>query len=249
MPTDPARVPDFTDLRAVFVNCSLKYDPRESHTMRLVSRSAGVMRTLGVDVDVIHALEHEIPAGMETDLTEHGRPRDDWPALHERVMAADVLVLATPIWLGVPASVANLVVERLYAYSGEHNDRDQYLYYGKSAGCIVTGNEDGVKASSRQLLYALQHIGYTIPPQADCGWLGEIGPGPSYGDHLDGSDVPAGYDSEFTNRNTTFMTWNVLHVARLLKDAGGFPVPGNQVGSWRHHPNAEQFGPDGLGAG
>jgi multimeric flavodoxin WrbA len=249
MAPDTAPRPDFSDLRAVFVNCSLKYEPRASHTMRLVERSAGIMRELGVEVDVIHALEHEIAVGMETDLTEHGRPRDDWPALHARVMAADVLVLATPIWLGVPASVSSLVIERLYAYSGLHNDRDQYLYYGKSAGCIVTGNEDGVKASSRQILYALQHIGYTIPPQADCGWIGEIGPGASYGDVVEGSDVPTGYDSEFTNRNTTFMTWNVLHVARMLKDLGGFPTPGNQVSTWREHPNATQFTPRAVAGG
>lgn len=235
--------PDFSDLRAVYVNCSLKAGPRQSHTMRLIDRSAGIMRDLGVTVDVIHALEHDIAVGMVMDATEHGRDRDDWPALQERVMAADVMVLGTPIWLGEPASVASLVIERLYAYSGERNDRGQYLYYGKVGGCIVTGNEDGVKASSKQLLYAMQHIGYSIPPQADCGWIGEIGPGASYGDVVEGSDVPVGYDNEFTNKNTTIMTWNVLHLARLLKDVGGFPTPGNQTDHWREVPNATDHPP------
>jgi multimeric flavodoxin WrbA len=147
-------------------------------------------------------------------------------------MAADVLVLATPIWLGEPSSVATLVIERLYAYSGDRNERGQYLYYGQVGGCIVTGNEDGVKACSKQLLYALQHIGFCIPPQADCGWIGEVGPGPSYGDVIEGSDVPVGYDNDFTNRNTTIMTWNLLHLARLLKDAGGVPAHGNQRSLW-----------------
>jgi multimeric flavodoxin WrbA len=235
--------PDFSDLRAVFVNCSLKYDPRSSHTMRLVDRSVGIMRELGVTVDVIHALEHEIAFGMETDLTEHGRPRDDWPALHRRIMEADVLVLATPIWLGEPSSVATLVVERLYAFSAQRNDAGQYLYYGKVGGCIVTGNEDGIKACAKQLLYSLQHIGYCIPPQADCGWIGEAGPGPSYGDVIEGRDVPVGFDNDFTNRNTTFMTWNLLHLARLLRDAGGFPTPGNQTDGWRDVPNAVDHAP------
>lgn len=223
---------DFSDLRAVFVNASLKARPRESHTMRLVGRSAGVMRELGVGVDVIHALEHDIAFGMVTDATEHGRDRDDWPALHRRIMDADILVLATPIWLGEPSSVAALVIERLYAFSSERNERGQYLYYGKVGGCIVTGNEDGVKACSKQLLYAMQHIGYSIPPQADCGWIGEIGPGASYGDVVEGVDVPVGYDSEFTNRNTTFMTWNLLHLARMITDAGGIPAHGNQRSEW-----------------
>jgi multimeric flavodoxin WrbA len=236
--------PDFSDLSASFVNCSLKAKPGDSHTMRLVNRSVGIMGDLGVSVDVIHALEHDIAFGMVADATEHGRERDDWPALHRRIMDSDILVLATPIWLGEPSSVATLVIERLYAFSGEHNDRGQYLYYGKVGGCIVTGNEDGVKACSKQLLYAMQHIGYSLPPQADCGWIGEAGPGASYGDMVEGSDIPTGFDNEFTNKNATFMTWNVLHLARLLKDAGGFPTPGNQDQHWRQVPNAIDHDPD-----
>ena len=77
------------------------------------------------------------------------------------------------------------------------------------------------------ILYALQHIGYTIPPQADTGWIGAVGPGPSYLD--EGSGGP---ENDFTNRNTTFMTWNLLHFARLLTDAGGVPAHGNQRSHW-----------------
>jgi hypothetical protein len=81
------------------------------------------------------------------------------------------------------------------------------------------------------VLYSLQHVGYTIPPQADAGWIGEAGPGPSYGDlQPDGSRV--GFDNEFTKRNTTFMTWNLLHTARRLKDVGGIPAYGNQRAAW-----------------
>lgn len=234
--------PSFAGLTAVYLNCSLKLDSRRSHTARLVERSAAVMRELGCTVDVIHALDHVIPFGMEQDLTEHGVERDDWPALQERIMAADVLVLATPIWLGEPSSVASLVIERLYACSAEVNERGQNLYYGKVGGCLVTGNEDGVKSCAKRVLYALQHIGFTIPPQADAGWIGEAGPGPSYGDVTDGS-APAGYDNDFTNRNATIMTWNLLHLASLLARGGGFPVPGNQVESWRDVANAADHRP------
>jgi hypothetical protein len=93
------------------------------------------------------------------------------------------------------------------------------------------------------MLYALQHLGYCIPPQADAGWIGEAGPGPSYGDTLD-DGRRAGLDNDFTQRNTTFMTWNLLHLARMLKDAGGIPNYGNQPGAWKagqrfDHPNPE----------
>ena len=90
-----------------------------------------------------------------------------------------------------------------------------------------------------EVLYSLQHLGYTIPPQADAGWIGAVGPGPSYGDVPDGGGPPAGFDSNFTNRNTTFMTWNLLHTARMLTDAGGVPAYGNQQPKWA---DGERFG-------
>lgn len=135
-------------------------------------------------------------------------------------------MLGTPIWLGEESSVCRLVIERLYSMSGLLNDKGQSIFYGKAGGAIITGNEDGVKHCSMSLLYALSHLGFTIPPQADCGWIGEAGPGPSYGD--DG----AGLDNEFTQRNTTIMTWNLLHVARLLRAAGGLPIEGNDRKAW-----------------
>lgn len=97
------------------------------------------------------------------------------------------------------------------------------------------------------ILYALQHIGYTIPPQADAGWIGEAGPGPSYGDtEYDGKELetPMGYDNEFTNRNTTFMAWNLMHTARMLKDSGGIPAKGNTTEGWNDVTNAGSQNPE-----
>jgi len=88
-------------------------------------------------------------------------------------------------------------------------------------------NEDGIKHCAQNVLCTLQHIGYTIPPQADAGWIGEAGPGQSYLDPGSG-----GPENDFTNRNTTFMTWNLMHLARILKDAGGIPAYGNQRSEW-----------------
>lgn len=231
------------DLSAVFVNCSLEASNDDSHTQKLLNRVAGVMAAEGVAVDLIHARDHHIPFGMGTDLTEQGEERDDWPALQDRILAANILVIGSPIWLGVKSSVATLVIERLYGYSAEQNERGQYVYYGKAGGCVLTGNEDGVKACAMDILYALQHIGYTVPPQADCGWLGAIGPGPSYGDEVDGEDVRAGFDSEFTNKNSTIMAWNLMHAARMLVDAGGFPTKGNKEGDWSNVANAADQDP------
>ena len=135
-------------------------------------------------------------------------------------MAADILVLCTPIWLGEKSSVCTQVIERLYGNSHLLNDAGQYAYYGRVGGCLVTGNEDGVKHCAMNVLYSLQHLGYVIPPQADAGWIGEAGPGPSYLDPGSG-----GPENDFTNRNTTFMTWNLLHLARMLQGRRRHPRP------------------------
>lgn len=235
---------DLSDLSALFLNCSLKRDPADSHTMRLVRRAAGIMEAEGVAVEIEHLLDHDIAFGMGMDMTEQGAAVDEWPAIQEKIEAADILVLGSPIWLGAKSSVATLAIERMYAHSGETNDKGQYVYYGKTAGCVVTGNEDGVKAVARDVLYALQHIGYVIPPAADCGWIGEIGPGPSYGDDVEGQAAPAGYESEFTNKNCTIMAWNLMHTARLLRDNGGFPTTGNVADEWSHVTNAADQNPE-----
>jgi multimeric flavodoxin WrbA len=218
---------DFSDLKAVFVNCTLKRWPEVSNTEGLADLSMTIMRRTGVEVELIRAIDHEIATGVWPDMTEHGWERDDWPALFEKVIAADILVLMTPIWLGEKSSVCTQVIERLYGNSHVLNDAGQYAYYGRAGGCLVTGNEDGIKHCAMNVLYSLQHLGYTIPPQADAGWIGEAGPGPSYLD--EGSGGP---QNDFTNRNATFMTWNLLHLARMLKDAGGIPAYGNQRPQW-----------------
>jgi multimeric flavodoxin WrbA len=161
-------------------------------------------------------------------MREHGWEKDDWPQLKEKVMAADILVIGTPVWLGDKSSICTRTIERLYAHSGETNAAGQYVFYGRVGGCIVTGNEDGGKHCAMNILYSLQHIGYLIPPQADAYWVGDAGPGPSYRDEESGAEA-----NDFTQRSATFMTWNLMHLARLLKQAGGIPAHGNQLSRWQ----------------
>lgn len=208
------------------------------------------MQTEGVDVELLHMLEHRVGFGMVKDTTEidggFADEADDWPMIQGKIMAADIFVLASPIWLGVKSSLATLAIERMYAYSGDRNEKGQYLYYDKTGGCVITGNEDGVKACSMEILYALSHIGYVVPPQADCGWIGEAGPGPSYGDVDESTGQPIGYGNDFTNRNATIMSWNLMHTAKMLKDVGGFPVGGNVADTWTDVTNARDQDPDAF---
>ena len=222
---------DFTGLNALFFNCTLTKSPAPSHTQLLIDVSAKIMKKHGVKTETIRTIDHDIATGVYPDMTKHGWETDEWPKIYDKVQKADIVVLAGPIWLGDNSSVMKQVIERLYANSHILNKDGQYADYGKVGGCLITGNEDGIKHCAMNVLYSLGHIGYTLPPQADAGWVGEAGPGPSYGDKLeDGSR--AGLDNDFTNRNTTFMTWNLMHLAKMLKDNDGIPVQGNQRSKW-----------------
>lgn len=223
---------DFSELKAIIFNGTLTKAPEPSHTELLIKISTDIMEKHNVKTEVIRTIDHpDIATGVWPDMREHGWKVDEWPELYKRVQAADILILAGPIWLGDNSSQTKKIIERLYACSHLLNDAGQYAYYGKVGGCLITGNEDGIKHCAMNVLYSLQHLGYTIPPQADAGWIGEAGPGPSYGDD-DGHGGKFGLDNDFTNRNTTFMTWNLMHLAKMLKAAGGIPAYGNQRTKW-----------------
>jgi len=237
MPSQEKR--DFSDMKALFLNCTLKPTPQLSHTEGLIRVSMAIMEKNGVSAEVLRPVDFAVAPGVYPDMTEHGFAKDDWPGIYEKVQAANILVIGSPIWLGDKSSISSKVIERLYSTSGDLNEEGQYAYYGRVGGCLITGNEDGVKHCAMNILYSLQHLGYVIPPQADAGWIGEVGPGPSYLDPGSG-----GPENDFTNRNTTFMTWNLMHLARMIKDAGGIPAHGNQRSKWDagcrfDHPNPE----------
>ncbi|MCA1788826.1 MAG: flavodoxin family protein [Thioalkalivibrio sp.] len=221
------------------MNCTLKPSGTLSHTERLMEVPQAIMEANGIKTEMLRPVDYQLPPGVYPDMTKHGFERDDWPGLCEKVMDADILVIGTPIWLGEESSVCRRLIERLYSESGKHNEHGQYIYYGRVGGCVITGNEDGAKHCAMTVFYALAHLGYTIPPQADCAWIGEAGPGPSYADEDSG-----GPQNDFTQRNATFMAWNLMHMAGILRAAGGIPAHGNQASEWQagcrfDHPNPD----------
>ncbi|WP_339881397.1 flavodoxin family protein [uncultured Algoriphagus sp.] len=227
--------PNFAGLKAIVINCTIKKSPQKSHTEKLIHLAKGIMERENVRLDELRLVDYTVPPGNSPDMTKEGWEKDDWPDLFERIITSDIVIMAGPIWLGELSSVAKVLIERLDAMSTKTNSKGQYIYYGKTGSCLITGNEDGLKHCAMGILFSLQHLGFTIPPQADCGWIGEVGPGPSYGDtEWKGKqiDPPMGFDSEFTHRNVTFMVYNLLHVANILRELGGFPSYGNSVGQW-----------------
>ena len=145
---------DFTGLKALIFNGTLTKSPDESHTDRLIKISTTLMEKHGVKTEVIRSIDHpDIATGVYPDMTEHGWDKDEWPELFKKVQEADILILAGPIWLGDNSSETKKVIERLYACSSILNEQGQYAFYGKVGGCLITGNEDGLKHCAMNILY------------------------------------------------------------------------------------------------
>ena len=201
-------------MHALFLNCTLKRSPAVSNTEALVDKVAAFMTELGVTTEKIRVVDHAVSFGVSSDEGEG----DEWPAILQRIEACDILVIATPIWFGVRGSVSQMVMERL---DGTYADGDavtgQYPLYGKVGGVIVTGNEDGAHDVSATTLYNLTHLGCTIPPNVDCYWVGDAGPGASY--------IEAGGDRHlYTNRTALYTANNLVWMARVLAEN---PCPTN----------------------
>ena len=230
---------DFSGLKALFFNGTLKKSPDVSNTEGLLRASMALMEKHGVETELIRTIDHDIATGVQPDMREHGWATDEWPEIYKKVQAADILVVCGPIWLGDNSSQTKKLIERLYSNSAELNEKGQFANYGKVGGCIITGNEDGGKHCAMDILFSLQHIGFTIPPASDAYWVGPAGPGPSYLD--EGSGGPT---NDFTNRNITFMTYNLLHTAKMLKTAGGIPAYGNLASAWKKGEHFDYENPE-----
>jgi multimeric flavodoxin WrbA len=191
-------------MRAVIINCTLKPSPAPSNTEALAQVVAEAMEKRGVTVDWVRAVDHDIKPGVESDMG----PGDAWPPIREKVLAADILVMATPTWVGRPSSVAQRVIERMDAMLSETDDDSRPVAYNKVAGVVNTGNEDGAHHVISEISGALADIGFTIPGQAWTYWHLGPGAGPDYLDEQRGHDWAA--------KTGRAMAQNLVTVAQAL---------------------------------
>jgi multimeric flavodoxin WrbA len=196
-----------SDLTALVLACSLKKSPAPSSSQKLGTEVLEALQEHGITGEVVRVVDHDVRFGVTDDEGDG----DAWPALREKVLAADVLVLATPIWMGQPGSVSKMVLERLDNELAVTDDDGRPILFGKVAVVAVVGNEDGAHHTSAELYQALSDVGYTIPPQGVTYWVGEAMGAVDYND-LD--EVP-----EKTATTTSTAAANAAHLARLLKDA------------------------------
>src|ERR671939_469070 len=195
-------------LKAVLLNCTLKKSPEVSNTEALMQKVIEVLESLDVDCELVRPVDYHVPFGVESDLGDG----DDWPLILDKVLAADILIVGTSIWFGVRSSVCQMVIERLDGTYSDTNDVGQYPLYNTVAGTVVTGNEDGAHDAAGTTLFNLGHLGCTAPPNADCYWVGDSGPGPSF------IEADGWNQSAYTRKTAGWMAHNVVPIARILRD-------------------------------
>jgi multimeric flavodoxin WrbA len=199
-------------MKALIINCTLKPSPAASNTEALAAVVADKLRAEEVEVREVRAVDLEIKPGVETDMGEG----DEWPPIHDALLDADILVIATPTWMARPASVTQRVLERMDAMIAETDDSERPVAYGKVAGVVVTGNEDGAHHVISEVTGALIDIGFTIPGQAWTYWNRGPGPGKSY------LEDDAGHEWSKTTGETAAQ--NLVAVAKALA-GDSLPVP------------------------
>jgi multimeric flavodoxin WrbA len=161
-------------MKAICLNCTLKPSPAPSNTQALADVVLAALCEQGVESDVVRLVDHRIAPGVVSEAVADG---DEWPTIRERVVAAEILIMATPTWLGQPSSIAKRALERMDAMLSETRADDETpIAYNRVAGVVVTGNEDGAHHVISEVAGALVDIGYTIPGQAWTYW--NKGPGP-----------------------------------------------------------------------
>lgn len=166
-------------MRATLLNCTLKRSPAPSNTERLLSVVRAGLEREQVETVTYRVVDEQVLEGVASESQGDG---DGWPAIRAAIVASEILVIATPTWLGQPSSVAKRVLERMDALISETGDDGEPIAYGRVAGFVVTGNEDGAHHVIAELAQGAIDIGFTVPGQAWTYWNMGPGPGPSYGE-------------------------------------------------------------------
>ena len=193
-----------SNLTALVLVCTLKPSPAPSSSVLLGTQVLSELESLGVSGELVRVVDHDVRFGVGTDEGDG----DAWPEIRQKMLDADILVIATPIWLGQPSSVCKMVLERLDAEISETDEEGRLLTFGKVAAVAVVGNEDGAHHTVAECLQALNDTGFSIAANAGTYWVGEAMQGTDYRD-LDPSP-------ETTTSTTRTVAANAVHLARLL---------------------------------
>ena len=193
-------------LNALVLNCTLKPSPAESSAELLGREVLAALADHDVTGEVVRIADESVRFGVSTDEGDG----DGWPAIREKLLASQILVIATPIWMGQPSSVCKMVLERLDAELSETDDQGRLLTFGKVAAVAVVGNEDGAHHVTAEVLQGLNDVGFSVPAAGGTYWVGEAMGSTDYKD--------AGPKPDTTGAAMATAAANAAHLARLLRD-------------------------------
>ena len=193
-------------MKAIFLNCTLKKSPDVSNTEVLMRKVMALMEKKKVKCEMVRVVDYNVKYGVSSDEGDG----DEWPIILKKIKQANIIIIGSPIWFGVRSSLCQLIFERLDGTYAEGNKKNgQFPLYNKVGGVIVTGNEDGAHNVSANTLFNLSHLGCTIPPNCDCYYVGDAGPGPSY--------IEVGQCHQYTIKTAHLLVENTVFFAELLK--------------------------------
>ncbi|AXF57181.1 flavodoxin family protein [Salicibibacter kimchii] len=206
------------NIKALFLNCSLKGSEDVSNTQSLMDELAEVLKTNQVECESVRIADYHVAYGITTDAGGG----DQWPEILTKIKHADIVMVGTPLWIGEKSSIAKKVLERINGSVNLTNEKGQSIFYDKVGGVVVTGNEDGAKNAAASIVFALNYMGFTMPPEPVAYWTGEAGPGPSFIEE-------EGIKNEFTAGQVETMAYNLVHMARMIRQ-NPIPAEGNVKG-------------------
>lgn len=201
-------------MKAIALNATLKSgaDRSKSSTGHMLGLIASELQRENVECEIIDLAEHFIKPGVSSDEGDG----DEWPAIRERVLSADILIMGTPIWMGQPSSVCKRALERMDSFLAETDDKGRMVSYGRVAAVAVVGNEDGAHHVSAELYQALNDVGFSLAPNAVAYWVGEAMNATNF---IDLAETP-----DKVQTTIDMMVRNTLHLAKLLSSN---PYPGS----------------------
>jgi multimeric flavodoxin WrbA len=195
-------------LKVLAFNCTLKPSSGPSSTEKLLNELMESFGEYGAEGEIVRVVDFNVKPGVSADEG----PGDAWPVLRKRVLACDILVIGSPIWLGQPSSVAKRVLERMDAFLDERDDMQRMPSYGKVGLAAVVGNEDGAHHVAAEICQALAEVGFTIPTGGVTYWVGEAMGDKNY---IDLKSTPKAV-AEWT----PVLASNAAHLASVLKKSG-----------------------------
>ncbi len=198
---------DESGLRALALNCTLKRSPQPSSSDLMISLLVDALAEQQVTTEVIRVVDEAVAEGVTSDEGDGDR----WPMIHRKILDSQILLLATPIWLGNPSSIARKVLERLDALLGEQDERGRMVSYDRVGIVATVGNEDGAHNVAAQLYQGLSDVGFTVPPNAQAYWVGEA---MGSVDFKDLEEVP-----DKVRSTAADVARNAAHLARVLQDS------------------------------